>query len=139
MALAALSALAAAAVFTVPANATVFENHISVWQDAHIGDDHTVTLSGTYVCNDPSPARVQLSTAVVQNGIRLGKSAGNVVCDGEEHEWQTTASMRFTKGLSAGEALGEARLEVIHMGGLLPKAIDTLAEDSHEIRLIDHR
>ncbi|MCJ1679055.1 DUF6299 family protein [Streptomyces sp. APSN-46.1] len=140
MALAALSALAAAAVFTAPATATAFENGISVQPYAHIGDDGTVTLSGTYVCNDPSPVgAVQLSTAVTQDGTRLGTGNGDVKCDGEEHAWETTASLRFTKGIHAGQALGEARLQVVHLQGLMPKSVDTVAEDRHEIELIDHR
>ncbi|MFD6187314.1 DUF6299 family protein [Streptomyces goshikiensis] len=141
MALAALSALAATTVFTAPADATVFENHISVRQDAHIGDDDTVTLSGAYVCSDPSPVGVQIATFLAQDGTRLGTTAkGEVICDGHEHEWQSTASMRYTKGLHAGEARAEARLEVVRTGGgLMPKAIDTVAQDEQEVELFDHR
>ncbi|MFD3551336.1 DUF6299 family protein [Streptomyces goshikiensis] len=141
MALAALSALAATTAFTAPADATVFENHISVRQDAHIGDDDTVTLSGAYVCNDPSPVGVQIATFLAQDGTRLGTTAkGEVICDGHEHEWQSTASMRYTKGLHAGEARAEARLEVVRTGGgLMPKAIDTVAQDEQEVELFDHR
>ncbi|MFJ5632596.1 DUF6299 family protein [Streptomyces goshikiensis] len=141
MAFAALSALAATTVFTAPADATVFENRISVRQDAHIGDDGTVTLSGTYVCEDPSPVGVQIATALAQDGTRLGTTAkGRVICDGRKHAWRSTASLRFTKGIHAGKAWAEARLEVVRMGsGLMPRAIDTLAQDDRTVVLFDHR
>ncbi|MFE2928363.1 DUF6299 family protein [Streptomyces goshikiensis] len=141
MAFAALSALAATTVFTAPADATVFENRISVRQDAHIGDDGTVTLSGTYVCEDPSPVGVQIATALAQDGTRLGTTAkGRVICDGRKHAWRSTASLRFTKGIHAGKARAEARLEVVRMGsGLMPRAIDTLAQDDRTVVLFDHR
>ncbi|MFE3993632.1 DUF6299 family protein [Streptomyces goshikiensis] len=141
MAFAALSALAATTAFTAPADATVFENRISVRQDAHIGHDGTVTLSGTYVCEDPSPVGVQIATALAQDGTRLGTTAkGRVICDGRKHAWRSTASLRFTKGIHAGEARAEARLEVVRMGsGLMPRAIDTLAQDKRTVVLFDHR
>ncbi|MFE3630298.1 DUF6299 family protein [Streptomyces goshikiensis] len=141
MAFAALSALAATTVFTAPADATVFENRISVRQDAHIGDDGTVTLSGTYVCEDPSPVGVQIATALAQDGTRLGTTAkGRVICDGRKHAWRSTASLRFTKGIHAGKARAEARLEVVRMGsGLMPRAIDTLSQDDRTVVLFDHR
>lgn len=55
MALATFSALAAVSVFTAPANATVFNQEISVQPYAHITEDGSVTLSGTYLCEGSSP------------------------------------------------------------------------------------
>ncbi|WP_326589888.1 DUF6299 family protein [Streptomyces sp. NBC_01294] len=140
MALASLSALAATAVFTAPADATVFDQGISVQPYGHISRDGEVTLSGTYHCSNPSPmgAKLQIAAAVVQDGTRLGFGGGEADCDGEEHVWQATGSLKFTPGVHPGAALAEVQLNEIHFSGLMPRSIDTVAEDRQEIELIDH-
>ncbi|MFD3695680.1 DUF6299 family protein [Streptomyces sp. NPDC058646] len=138
MALAALSALAATAVFTVPAEATVYNQGISVQPYGHISEDGTVTLSGTYHCTAPSPmgAKLQIAASLTQEHTRLAFSGGEADCDGEEHAWEATGSLRYTPGIHAGAALAEAQLNEIHFSGLMPRSVDTVAQDRQQIRLI---
>ncbi|MGW0391167.1 DUF6299 family protein [Streptomyces sp. NPDC003042] len=137
MALAALSALAATAAFTAPATATVFEQGISVQPYGHISDDGTITLSGTYHCTAVSPmGTVQIAASVLQDGTRLAFGGGEAHCDGGEHAWEATGSLRFTPGVHSGPALAEVRLNEIQRSGLMPKSIDTVAEDRREIQLV---
>ncbi|MCX4692801.1 DUF6299 family protein [Streptomyces sp. NBC_01408] len=138
MAVAALSALAAAAVFTAPAEATVYDQGISVQEYGHISEDGTVTLSGTYHCTNPSPkgAKLQIAASVTQGGTRLAFGGGEADCDGEEHAWEATGSLKYTPGIRPGAALAGAQLNEIHFSGLMPRSIDTVAEDQREIRLI---
>lgn len=136
MALAALPALAATAVFTAPATATPFDSAISVQPYAHIGDDGTITLSGTYRCNDPSPVgAIQITASVIQDGVHLTTGAGDAVCDGAEHEWESRAKLRHTPGIHPGRARAEARLQEIRLSGLMPQSLHTLAEDHRDVQV----
>ncbi|MGR4883320.1 DUF6299 family protein [Streptomyces sp. LARHCF249] len=137
IALAALSALAATAVFTAPAGATSFDQGISVQPYGHISEDGKVTLSGTYHCSSPSPvgAKLQIAAAVVQDGTRVAFGGGEARCDGREHEWEATGTLQFTPAVHPGPALAEAQLNEIHFSGLMPRSIETVAEDRQEIRL----
>lgn len=137
-ALAALSALAATAVFTAPAEATSFDQGISVRPYGHVSKDGTVTLSGTYHCTNPSPvgAKLQIAAAVVQDGTRLAFGGGEARCDGQEHEWEATGSLKFTPDVHPGPARAEARLNEIHFAGLMPRSIDTVAEDRQDLLLV---
>lgn len=141
MALAALAALGAAAVFTAPANAAPYGNGIYVSPDAHIAEDGTIHLFGSYHCTAPSPSgAVQIKATVQQEDIRLSIGGGDATCDGTEHDWEAHGTLRFTPTLHAGEALARAELQEIHFGGgLLPRSIDTVAEDFHPVTVIDHR
>lgn len=141
MALAALAALGATAVFTAPANAAQFGNGIYVSSEAHIAEDGTIHLFGAYHCTDPSlSGAVQIKATVVQDDVRLSIGAGDAVCDGVEHEWAADGTLRFTPNVHAGEAMAEAQLQELHFGGgLLPRSIDTIARDSHPVTVIDHR
>ncbi|MGW7437912.1 DUF6299 family protein [Streptomyces sp. NPDC054849] len=141
MALAALSALAATAVCTAPAEATVYEQGISVQPYGHISEDGRITLSGSYHCEQASShgAKLQIAAAVLQDGTRLGFGGGEADCDGEEHAWQATGTLKFTPGVHPGPALAEVQLNEIHFSGLMPRSVDTVAEDRQEIELIDHR
>ncbi|WP_107417231.1 DUF6299 family protein [Streptomyces sp. CB00455] len=137
MALAGLAALAATAVFTAPAGATSFDQGITVRSYGHISEDGAVTVSGTYHCNTPSPrGKVQIAAAVVQGGTRLAFGGGEAECDGREHAWEATGSLRYTPDVHPGPAVAEARLNEIHFSGLMPRSIDTVAEDRRDIRLI---
>ncbi|MFD3541759.1 DUF6299 family protein [Streptomyces sp. NPDC058662] len=138
IAFAALSALAATAVCTPPAQATVFEQGISIRSHGHIGEDGTVTLSGTYHCANPSPvgAKLQIAAAVEQGSTRLAFGGGEAHCDGKVHAWKATGSLRFTPDIRPGEALAEAQLNEIHFSGLMPRSVDTVAEDRKVIRLV---
>ncbi|WP_328926130.1 DUF6299 family protein [Streptomyces sp. NBC_00190] len=139
--LTAFSALTAATVFTGSAQATVFDQGISVRPYGHISEDGTVTLFGTYHCNAPSPkgTKLQISAAVVQDGTRLAFGGGEADCDGQEHKWQASGSLRFTPDVHPGPALAEAQLNEIHFSGLMPRSVDTVAEDRQEIKLTAHR
>lgn len=136
MALAALSALAATAVFTAPAGATVFNQGISVDEHAVISPDGGVTLSGPYHCEQASPeGAMQIKVTVVQDGNRLSiGTGGDLVCDGHEHEWR--AHSPLSGGVHPGRATATAELQEIRLsGGLFPRSISTLAKDSKDIRI----
>ncbi|MBT2479480.1 hypothetical protein J7E94_14825 [Streptomyces sp. ISL-94] len=84
-------------------------------------------------------ARLQISAGVVQDGTRLGVGGGEAHCDGAEHEWQASGSLRLTQGIHPGPALAEAQLNEVHFSGLMPRSIETVAEDRQEIRVIGHQ
>ncbi len=146
MALAALAALGATAVFTAPANAApygsdMYGSDIYVSSEAHIAPDGTIHLSGEYRCTAPSPSgAVQIKATVEQDDVRLGIGGGDAQCDGAVHDWSAHGTLRLTPTVHAGEALAKAELQEIHFGGgLLPRSIDTLAQDARPVRVIDHR
>ncbi|MEW2414212.1 DUF6299 family protein [Streptomyces sp. NPDC046866] len=134
MALAALSALTAAAAFAAPATASPRNSDVSVQPYAHIGEDGTITLSGTYRCDAGSPmGATQISATVVQGETHLTSGAGEAVCDGAEHEWQSTGTLPQSLGLPGevhpGPARFEARLQEVRFSGLMPKSVAVHAED----------
>ncbi len=100
MALAALSALAATAVFTAPATAAPYDSAISVQPYAHIGGSGTVT--------------------------RLTTGAGAPVCDGAA---RVAEHHRPPGAVHAGEARFEARLQEVRFSGLMPRSVSVLGED----------
>ncbi|MFC9298150.1 DUF6299 family protein [Streptomyces sp. NPDC057011] len=136
MALAALSALAATTVFTVPAGATVFEQGISVHPDAHIAEDGGVTLSGTYHCEQASPVgAMQIKATVVQDDSRLSIGAEEVVCDGTERRWVAHAP-GFLAGVHPGHATVTGELQEIHLSpNLMPRSVATVAQDTQDVEV----
>lgn len=141
MALAALAALGATAVFTAPANAAHYENDIFVSSEAHIAPDGTIHLSGEYRCTAPSPSgAVQIKATIEQEDVRLGIGGGDAQCDGAVHDWSAHGTLRLTPTVHAGEALAKAELQEIRFGdGLLPRSVDTVAQDARQVEVIDHR
>ncbi|MGW7315547.1 DUF6299 family protein [Streptomyces sp. NPDC054854] len=141
LALTACSALAATAALAVPAEATVFHQEISVRSDAHITPDGRITLSGTYSCEAASPVgAVQVKATVIQEGVRLTMGAGDAVCDGHEHPWRAESKPGRSWGVHEGAARAVAQLQEIHFGGgMLPRAVDTVAEDARDITVHDRR
>ncbi|MFJ7271825.1 DUF6299 family protein [Streptomyces sp. NPDC099050] len=146
MALAALAALGATAVFTAPVNAAahgsdIHGSDIYVSSEAHIAPDGTIHLFGEYHCTAPSPSgAVQIKATIEQEDVRLSIGGGDAQCDGEVHDWSAHGTLRLTPTVHAGEALARAELQAIHFGGgLLPRSIDTVARDAHTVRVIDHR
>ncbi|MCX5377861.1 DUF6299 family protein [Streptomyces sp. NBC_00091] len=139
MALGAFSALAATTLFTAPAHATVFNQGISVQSEAHIAEDGGITLSGTYHCEAASlGGAVQIKATVIQDGSQLSIGAGEVVCDGAEHEW--VAHSPITGSVHPGRATAVASLQEIHLQGLFPRSVDTVAQDTQDIEVVaDHR
>ncbi|NXY95847.1 hypothetical protein HYE82_15895 [Streptomyces sp. BR123] len=138
--LAAFSALAAAAVFPAPAEATVFNQAVSVQSKASIGKDGTITLSGTYRCELPSPkGAIHVGATLVQDGVRLGLSAGAAVCDGRSHAWYARGTLRYTPGVHAGRAEAAAELQEIHFSGFMPSSLDTVAADRKVVEVVDLR
>ncbi|MFD9724955.1 DUF6299 family protein [Streptomyces sp. NPDC059072] len=130
MALAALSALASTAVFTAPAGATVFNQGISVRPDVHIAGDGTITLSGTYHCEQASPlGAMQIKAAVLQDGHQLSIGGAQVVCDGTERVWEAHAPGFATGSVRPGRATVTAELQEVHLSGLMPSAVATVAQD----------
>ncbi|MCF3180979.1 MULTISPECIES: DUF6299 family protein [Streptomyces] len=139
MALSAFSALAATALFATPALATVFHQGISLGSKARITPDGSVVLSGAYRCElSPTSGAVQIKATVVQDGTRLSIGAGEVFCDGRVHAWEAVSPL--TAGLHPGSAHAVAELQEIHMAGLMPRALSTVAEDQQDIEVVaDHR
>ncbi|MFD8145290.1 DUF6299 family protein [Streptomyces sp. NPDC059708] len=139
MALTAFSALAATTLFATPALATVFHQGISMRSQAHINRQGEVALSGTYHCElSPTSGSVQIKATVVQDGSRLSIGAGEVFCDGREHHWKAVSPL--TAGLHAGPARAVAELQEIHMSGLMPRTLSTVAQDEQVIEVVvDHR
>ncbi|MET9886542.1 DUF6299 family protein [Streptomyces sp. NPDC006430] len=132
--LTALSALAATTVFTVPAGATVFEQAVFVHQDAHIDQDGAITLSGSYYCEQASPmGAMQIKATVIQEGAgRLTVGTGDLLCDGAEHIWKVHTP-QFGAGVHRGHATATADLQEIRLQGLMPKSVDTVAQDTQKI------
>ncbi|WP_424213284.1 DUF6299 family protein [Streptomyces sp. BI20] len=122
LSMAAVSVLASAAVLAAPAGAGAAASEVDVAPVAVIGPDATVTLSGTYRCLPPSPSgAVQIGVTLYQDGTRLGLAGGDAVCDGEEHAWHASGSLRHTPDLHPGTAEAEARLSSVRPGrGLIP-------------------
>ncbi|MFG2877595.1 DUF6299 family protein [Streptomyces sp. NPDC048337] len=141
MALAALSALAATTVFTVPAGATVFEQGISVHPEAHIAKDGAVTLSGTYHCEQASPVgAMQIKATVEQDGSRLSIGAGEVVCDGTEREWVAHAPAFVRGSVHPGHATVTGELQEIHLSpNLMPRSVATVAQDTQDVEVHEER
>ncbi|MFK0255953.1 DUF6299 family protein [Streptomyces sp. NPDC090445] len=140
IALAAFSALAAGAVFTAPAEATVFNQAVSVQSKASIGKDGTITLSGTYRCELPSPeGTIQVRAALVQDDVHLGLSGGEAVCDGKDHAWHAHGTLGYTPQVHAGPAKATAELQEIHFSGIMPSSLDTVAADEKVVEIVDHR
>ncbi|WP_158717867.1 DUF6299 family protein [Streptomyces sp. NRRL F-2664] len=138
MALAALSALAAITLSGTTAAATVFQQAVSVHHDAHVAGDGTVTLSGTYHCEQASPAgAMQIRATVEQEGGRLSIGAEQPVCDGTERRWVATAPGRWVD-VRPGRAVVTAELQEIRFSGLMPKSVTTVAQDRQDVEIRRH-
>ncbi|MEV6577312.1 DUF6299 family protein [Streptomyces sp. NPDC051582] len=139
MALTAFSALAAGTLFTAPAGATAFHQSISVHHDAYVAQDGSVTLSGPYHCEQASPTGVmQIKATVVQeDGSRLSIGAEQPVCDGREHRWVAVAPGRFAN-VHPGRAEVTAELQEIHLSGLMPRSVTTVARDTRDVEVHGH-
>ncbi|MFD9409087.1 DUF6299 family protein [Streptomyces sp. NPDC059989] len=136
MALAALSALAATTVFTGPAAATVFNQGISVHPDAHIAEDGTVTLSGTYHCEQASPmGAMQIKAVVEQDGSKLSIGAEEVVCDGTERKWVARTPGFLAGSVHPGHATVTGEIQEIHLSGLMPRSVATVAQDTQDVEV----
>ncbi|MEU9083133.1 DUF6299 family protein [Streptomyces sp. NPDC048357] len=135
MALAALSALAATTVFTVPAGATVFNQGISVHPRAHLAQDGSVTLSGSYHCEQASPVgAMQIKATLVQDGIRLSLGADEVVCDGKERTWVAHAPASFVH-VQPGHARVTGEIQEVRLSGFMPRSVTTVAQDSKDVEV----
>ncbi|QES55084.1 hypothetical protein DEJ51_13450 [Streptomyces venezuelae] len=139
MALTVFSALAATTLFTAPAGATVFNQGISVHRDAYVAKDGSVTLSGTYHCEQASPSgAMQIKATVEQEGGgRLSIGAEQVVCDGQERRWVADAPGAFVN-VHPGRAVVTAELQEVRFSGLMPKSVATVARDSQNVEFREH-
>ncbi|MFJ7776183.1 DUF6299 family protein [Streptomyces yangpuensis] len=139
MTLAAFSALAATTLFGAPAGATVFNQGISVHHDAYVAGDGTVTLSGSYHCEQASPTgAMQIRATVVQeDGHRLSVGAEQPVCDGTERRWVATAPGRWVN-VRPGHAVVTAELQEVRLSGLMPKSVATVAQDTKDVEVRRH-
>ncbi|MER6997698.1 DUF6299 family protein [Streptomyces sp. NPDC000410] len=139
----ALAALAAAAAVLTPTAAAAdnFTGDVSVKEQAYIAPDGTLTMSGTYRCSEPSPARrIFIASSLVQEGKRLGFGGTEARCDGAEHSWTTSGPVGtvMNLGFHDGPAAVDARLMVMeNVGGLpLPRV---LAGGEKAVSLVDDR
>ncbi|MFJ3198939.1 DUF6299 family protein [Streptomyces sp. NPDC086989] len=130
-----LSALAAASVFTAPADARSHGDEISVQEFGHISADGHVTLFGTYSCAPSSPRGVQIQVTLTQDGTRLGFGGGEAVCDGGQHDWSASASLRLTPGVHQGAAAAQARLQSASLGSAMTLRVSYLAEAERDVVL----
>ncbi|MFE2140956.1 DUF6299 family protein [Streptomyces sp. NPDC059456] len=130
-----LSALAVAGVFTAPADARSHGGEISVQEFGHLSADGHVTLFGTYSCAPSSPRGVQIQVTLVQDGSRLGFGGEEAVCDGGQHDWSASASLRMTPGVHAGAAAAQARLQSANLGTAMTLRVSYLAEAERDIVL----
>ncbi|MET9637432.1 MULTISPECIES: DUF6299 family protein [Streptomyces] len=138
MALAAFSALAATTLFGAPAGATVFNQGISVHHDAYVAADGTVTLSGSYHCEQASPTgAMQIKATVEHEGGRLSVGAEQPVCDGKERRWVATAPGRWVN-VRPGHAVVTAELQEVRLSGLMPRSVTTVAEATADVEVRGH-
>ncbi|WP_327735848.1 DUF6299 family protein [Streptomyces nojiriensis] len=139
MALTAFSALAATTLFAAPAGATVFNQGISVHGDAYVAKDGAVTLSGTYHCEQASPnGAMQIKATLAQEGGgRLSIGAEQIVCDGRERRWVANAPGAFVN-VHPGRAVVTAELQEVRFSGLMPRSVDTVAQDSRDVEVRKH-
>ncbi|MFF5446878.1 DUF6299 family protein [Streptomyces sp. NPDC012888] len=136
VAVAALSTLAAMSAFTTPAGAGAFGDEISVLPYGHISEN-SVTLYGTYRCDPASPRGVQIQATVVQDGTRLAFGGEEAVCDGEQHKWSATGTLRMTPDVHPGGAGAEVRLQHASVGSSpFSVHVSHLAEQHRDIELV---
>ncbi|MBT2452639.1 hypothetical protein J7F03_37485 [Streptomyces sp. ISL-43] len=109
-------------------------------EDAHIAEDGAVTLSGTYHCEQASPmGAMQIKATVVQDGTHLSIGAEEVVCDGTERRWVAHAP-GFLAGVHPGRATVTGELQEIHLSGnLMPRSVDTVAQDTQDVEVHGER
>ncbi|MFF4103422.1 DUF6299 family protein [Streptomyces sp. NPDC001903] len=134
LAVAALSALAAATAFTAPADARSHENAISVQEVGHISDGGRVTLYGTYVCEPSSPRGVQIQVTLAQDSTRLGFGGQQAECDGREHDWSASASLELVN-LHPGAAAAEAGLQAASLHSGFTLRVAYLAQTERDVHL----
>ncbi|WP_328790090.1 MULTISPECIES: DUF6299 family protein [unclassified Streptomyces] len=138
IALTAFSALAATTLFTAPAGATVFNQGISVQRDAYVAKDGSVTLSGSYHCEQASPTgAMQIKATVEHEGGRLSIGAEQPVCDGTERRWVATAPGRWVN-VRPGRAVVTAELQEVQLSGLMPRSVATVAQDRQDVEVRKH-
>ncbi|MFB6563056.1 MULTISPECIES: DUF6299 family protein [unclassified Streptomyces] len=138
MALTAFSALAVTTLFTAPAGATVFNQGISVHRDAYVAKDGSVTLSGSYHCEQASPTgAMQIKATVEHGGGRLSIGAEQPVCDGTERRWVATAPGRWVN-VHPGRAVVTVELQEVQLSGLMPRSVATVAQDRQDVEVRRH-
>ncbi|WP_327283835.1 MULTISPECIES: DUF6299 family protein [unclassified Streptomyces] len=130
-----LSALAAASVFTTPADARSQGDEISVQEFGHISEDGRVTLFGTYSCTPSSPRGVHIQVTLAQDGTQLGFGGEEAVCDGAEHAWSTSTSLRMTPDVHPGPATAQARLQSSSLHSGMTLRVSYLAQAERNIVL----
>ncbi|MCX5199006.1 DUF6299 family protein [Streptomyces sp. NBC_00249] len=127
------SALAATALFTAPAAATVYNQAVSVQEHAEIAEDGALTLRGTYHCEGPGALQIKV-TVQQEDAGNLSVGTGSLVCDGADNEW-TVRAPQFGAGLHPGHAVATAELQEVHLHGLMPSGVSTLAVDTQDIEI----
>ncbi|MFD3532541.1 DUF6299 family protein [Streptomyces sp. NPDC058664] len=89
---------------------------LSVHGYGTVGDDSTVTLSGTYRCLDDSAGPVFVSSTLVQGDRSAGIGGTRAVCDGHLHEWINTSVVK-DPAYRPGTARVQATLMQLTTGG----------------------
>ncbi len=94
---------------------------VTVDSTGRVAEDGTVTLSGTYRCDDSTgPAFVSSSVGMKKSpNVRQGIGGTLAVCDGRLHRWENTGRPT-PDGVKSGAADVEATIVELHPVGGLP-------------------
>ncbi|MFI6148949.1 DUF6299 family protein [Streptomyces sp. NPDC051109] len=134
VAVTALSALAAATALTAPADARSHGNEISVQEVGHISEDGRVTLFGTYRCEPSSPRGVQIQVTLAQDSTRLGFGGEEAACDGQQHDWSASTSLKLVT-VHPGAAAAEAKLQSASLHSGFSVRVSYLAQAERDVWL----
>ncbi|ALG12129.1 hypothetical protein AOZ06_39410 [Kibdelosporangium phytohabitans] len=106
-------------------------NEIAINPNGELSGDKTVTLSGTYLCNNNDPARaVFVTVSLMQDGS--GRTIGEgerAVCDGQRHSFTASGKVE-NPPFEAGPARASATLLTLRMTPLsLPGVLTSSGQD----------
>ncbi|MGW4159261.1 DUF6299 family protein [Streptomyces sp. NPDC004788] len=100
-----------------------------------IAADGTVTLSGSYRCDDDGAGPVFVASTLVQGDRSTGIGGTQAVCDGQVHTWTNSAVVK-EPGYLPGEARVEASLMQLDPTGPLGLPMpDFRAQQSQDVVL----
>ncbi|MFE9423259.1 DUF6299 family protein [Kitasatospora sp. NPDC006697] len=93
-------------------------DQVTVSPTAALGQDGSVTLSGTYRCTGSGP--VFLAANLRTGDIQQSLGSSRAVCDGAEHAWSSQDTPRYLTLSSGGPAEAEVSLVRLDTSGGLP-------------------
>ncbi|MGA5197101.1 DUF6299 family protein [Streptomyces exfoliatus] len=107
---------------------------LSVHGYGRVGEDSTVTLTGSYRCLDDSAGPVFVSSTLVQGDRSAGIGGTRAVCDGHLHEWVNTSVVK-DPAYQPGEARVQATLMQLTTGEAGLPTPDFLAVEESTVEL----